>query len=259
MNYFHSIVLGIVEGISEFLPISSTYHLITVSRWLGLSQSDFLTTFEVVIQAGAILALGTLYLKTLLTNRTLLKLVTLSFLPTSIVGFGLYSLIKGYLFQYSSLSWFVFIIVGLLFLLFEYLVSRKMLSLTRTLDSLSSMEAIIIGLAQALAVIPGVSRSGSVILMMLFTGFRRDEATRYTFLLSLPTILAASALDLIKHPEILTTTSNLSHLLVGLLVAYVSAYLVVRWFIRYMSEHSLKLFGYYRLILALVIYLTLGI
>lgn len=259
MTILHSIILGLVEGLTEFLPISSTYHLLTVSRLLSLAPSDFLSSFEVIIQGGAILALLVLYLRTFFQNPKLTFQVALSFLPTATIGFVLYSFIKNTLFNSAMFSWYVFVFVGLLFFFVEYLVKKGRVVLNRGLSNLTYQESLLIGLAQAVSVIPGVSRSGSVILIMMLLGFRRDESARYTFLLSLPTILAASGFDLLRHPEILTNSSHVSILLIGLVTSFISAVFVMRWFIRYLGTHTLTPFAYYRLILALFILFILGL
>lgn len=258
MTILHSLILGIVEGITEFLPISSTFHLIATSRWLGLASNDFLSTFEIVIQGGAILALTSIYLRTFLTNHTLSLRVFLSFLPTSIVGFALYSIIKGYFFSATWLTWFIFILVGFLFLFTESWVSSGRLNLRLSLDSLTNIQALLIGLAQSLAVIPGVSRAGSVILVMMLLGYRRDEAARYTFLLSLPTILAASSLDLLRSRSLFSQPNEFLLLAVGFVTSFVVAYFVVKWFLHYLGSHTLHLFAWYRFILAGIILVTLG-
>lgn len=258
MTILHSLILGIVEGLTEFLPISSTFHLIATSRWLSLANNDFLSTFEVVIQGGAILALLTIYLRTLLTNRTLSSRVLLSFLPTAVVGFVLYSFIKSYFFAATWLSWVIFVLVGLLFLLTESWVSSGRLNLRHSLESLTNAQALLIGLAQSLAVIPGVSRAGSVIVAMMFLGYRRDEAARYTFLLSLPTILAASSLDLLRSRSLFSQPNETFLLALGFVTSFVVAYFVVKWFLHYLSSHTLRLFAWYRFILAGIILATLG-
>ncbi len=253
MNFVTSFLLGLVEGVTEFLPISSTFHLLTFGRLLGLTQSDFLSTFEVVIQGGAILSLLILYGQTILTNQKLLRMVITSFLPTAVVGFVLYKLIKGTLFAATGFSLAVFILVGVAFLVIEAYVKQGRLTLYRSTSELTYSDALVIGIAQSLAVIPGVSRSGSVILIMMFLGFRRQESARYTFLLSLPTILSASGLDLIRHPELLTSTSQVQLLGVGFVTAFITAYFVMRWLLQYLSTHSLTLFGYYRIVVGLLL------
>jgi len=246
MPILHSIILGIVEGLTEFLPVSSTFHLIITSQLLGLTQDSYVKMFEVVIQTGAISALLFMYLKELFNHPKLAINVFASFIPTAIVGFTLHSVIKTVFFESHWLMLSVFVLVGIIFLWIEH--SSRNLSLA--LDSLTLTQSLIIGLAQSLSVIPGVSRSGSVIVAMMLLGYKRDESAKYTFLLSLPTIFAASALDLYQGRAILAQSYNTSLLLVGYITALIIAYFVVKWFIHYLSNHTLKVFGWYRLILA---------
>lgn len=258
MSILHSFILGIIEGLTEFLPISSTFHLIFASQFLRIAQSEYVKMFEVVIQSGAICSLLFLYLKSLLSDRDLTLKVAVSFLPTALVGALLYKIIKGIFFGSNTLMIIAFVLVGLIFLVIEQLVSTHKLTLKKSLSQLTYQESIIIGFIQALAVIPGVSRAGSVIVGMMSMGYRRDESARYTFLLSLPTILAASALDLYKGREILASLSqNLTTLTVGFVTAFIVAYLVVKWLLKYLSSNTLKLFAWYRFALALVLVLIL--
>lgn len=251
MNILQSLILGIVEGLTEFLPISSTFHLIMASRLLQIAESDFLKLFEVVIQSGAIIALLFLYTKTLLGDPKLIKNVLASFLPTAVVGFGLHKIIKAVFFESDVLMLSVFIGMGILFLLLEkYYVAHPQL-LRREITSLTTRQAILIGLSQSCSVVPGVSRAGSVIVAMMCLGYKRDEAAKYTFLLSLPTILGASALDLYQGRELLAGLSgSWSLVAVGFITAFVVAYVVVKWFTQYLASHTLAIFGWYRLAVA---------
>lgn len=247
MNILQSFILGIVEGLTEFLPISSTFHLIVSARFLNLISSDFLKLFEVVIQSGAIVALLFLYTKTLLTDRKLLLNVFSSFIPTAIIGFLLHNIIKTIFFESNWLMFFAFVGMGLVFLIIE----KNPPVLTKDCASLTGKQAVLIGLAQACSVIPGVSRTGSVIVAMMLLGYKRDEAAKYTFLLSLPTIIAASALDLFQGRELLMTISDgWLFLGIGFVTALAVAYFVVKWLTTYLSTHTLEIFGWYRLALA---------
>jgi undecaprenyl-diphosphatase len=258
MNIFQSLILGAVEGLTEFLPISSTFHLIVTSQLLGLADSEFVKMFEVVIQGGAICALLFIYTKTLLADRDLTFKVALSFIPTAIVGALLYKVIKGIFFDSNTLILAAFVAVGVMFLFIERLVKQKRLVLTHSLSSLSYKQAIGIGLAQSFAVIPGVSRAGSVMVAMMGMGYKRDEAAKYTFLLSLPTILAAAALDVFKNRALLSGLGNEKTLLIiGFVTAFLVAYLVVRWLLEYLKSHTLEIFAWYRIALAVVLTLTL--
>ncbi len=256
MNILQSILLGIVEGLTEFLPISSTFHLIITSRLVGLHSTDFLKLFEVVIQSGAIGAVIILYARTLIHDHLLLSRVLLSFLPTAIVGLVLHSIIKQIFFESIPLMLTVFAGVGIIFLLIE----KSHFALTKQCESLTSRDALIIGLAQACSVIPGVSRSGAVIVCMMLLGYKRDQAALYTFYLSLPTILSATAFDLYQERSLLITYENGWLLLgVGFFTALITALVVVKWLIQYLSHNSLALFGWYRIVLATTLLATMVI
>lgn len=254
MNIWQSVVLGIVEGLTEFLPISSTFHLIVTSKILGLPSSDFLKLFEVVIQSGAIFALIFIYAKTLLGDRKLLTNTLVAFIPTAIVGALLYKVIKGVFFETDWLMLTVFLLVGVLFLVLEKYLSTHQVALSKTCTHLTNKDSLLIGLAQATSIVPGVSRAGSVIVAMMLMGYRRDEAAKFTFLLSLPTIFAASALDLYQGRELLTTI-DAGWLLLGLgfTTSLLVAYFVVKWLTKYLATHTLAIFGWYRLGMALIL------
>ncbi len=254
MNIGTAAFLGIVEGLTEFLPISSTFHLIWVSKMLGIPQTDFMKLFEVFIQSGAILAVIAIFFRQVQKNKHILKLVTFSFIPTAVVGLVLYKIIKGFFLENYILQLLVFLLVGFLFIIIEFFWKKK--KLQKTADSISWKQAIFIGVIQSLAVIPGVSRAGAVILGMLFLGTKRDEAATYSFLLAFPTILAASALDLIKSREVFTMYPDTTVLLlIGSIAAFISALLSMKWFIRYLQNHSLTGFGVYRIVLSILLFL----
>lgn len=258
MNIIQAAVLGVVEGITEFLPVSSTFHLIISSRFLGISQTEFTKLFEVFIQAGAILSVALLYFSDVVKYREMDKRVLASFIPTAIVGLVLYKVIKNVFFSSQNLMLTVFVAVGVLFIIVEYLIKKEKLSLKKDIKELTYKEAIIIGLCQALAVIPGVSRAGAVIVAMMFMGYRRDKSAYYSFLLAVPTILAASFFDLFEMRKIILHNMNNSILLlVGLVVAFASSYFVVKWFINFLKKNSLVSFGIYRIFLAIILILTI--
>ncbi len=254
MDLFHAFILGVVEGVTEFLPVSSTAHLIIASRILGLRQTGFVGLFEVFIQSGAILAVVVLYFRYLLEHRNLMKPVLYSFLPTAAVGFALYKVIKTVFFSSNQLIAVSLFIVALLFFALEYLVSRRRIKLKKSLDSLSPFEAVLTGLAQALAVVPGVSRSGIVMVYMMARGFKRDEAALYSFILAVPTILAASGYDLFKMRHVLFSSGEyMAALIAGFLVSFAVAYLVMKWFIGFLKSNSLVPFALYRIALAIIV------
>lgn len=260
MNNLQAIILGIVEGLTEFLPVSSTFHLIFSAKLLGLESSEFLKLFEVFIQSGAIFALVFIYAKMLLTNKKLFMNVAYAFIPTAIVGAVLYKVIKGIFFEADWLMLGVFMAVGILFILLEKYLKKHQIVLTKKCEHITSRDALIIGTSQALSVVPGVSRAGSVIVAMMVLGYKREEAAKFTFLLSLPTIFAASAMDLYQSRELLASMSGGWGLLAtGSIIALIVAYLVVKWFTTYLANHTLEIFGWYRLVVGGLIILTMAI
>jgi len=258
MNIFHAVILGIVEGITEFLPISSTFHLIFTSKILGVIQNDFTKLFEVFIQSGAILSVTLLYFSNVVKYKELTKKVIISFLPTAFVGFILYKFIKNVLFENQILMIGIFTVVGVVFLLVEWLIKKDKIQLKRSTNNLSYKEALIIGLFQSFAIVPGVSRAGAVIVIMMLLRFKRNEAAYYSFLLSIPTIFTASFFDLYKMRSIVSNYSNNWILLAaGFVTAFISSYFVVKWLIDYLKKNSLVFFGFYRIALAIILALTL--
>ncbi len=258
MDIFQSILLGVVEGVTEFLPISSTAHLILVSKALGLKQTEFQTFFEVFIQSGAIVSVTALYLKYLLEHRAVLKHIIFSFVPTAIIGFALHKIIKTVFFQSEPLIIGSMLLIAVVFLLVERMIANGSLQLKKSVMNLTTTQALIIGLAQSLAVVPGVSRAGIIIVVMMMMGFKRGESAKYSFMLAIPTIFAASALDLYQSRALLAqSSSQLGLLLVGFGTAFVTAYISVKWLIRYLQTNTLAGFAYYRILLAIIVLLTL--
>ncbi len=253
MDLFQAIVLGIVEGATEFLPISSTFHLIWTSKLLQIPVTDFLKLFEVAIQAGAILAILVLYGKTLLKDWKLNFKIFASFIPTAVVGLVLYRVIKGIFFENMLLQLAVFAGMGILFLIFEKIYKKQ----NKKLAELSYLQAIGIGLIQALAVVPGVSRAGAVMLGMMGMGVSREESAKYSFLLAVPTILAASVYDLWKMRSLLSgQMENVQLLIVGSLAAFVSALIIIKWFIGFLQKNTLNTFGWYRIVVTFILLLS---
>jgi undecaprenyl-diphosphatase len=259
MNISHSIILGLVEGITEFLPVSSTFHQIFAAKLLGLQQTEFLKLFEVIIQGGAILSVVILYIRELIQDKSLLKMVIISFIPTAVIGFALEKIIKNVFFQTDWLMLTAFLVVGIVFIVLEKRLKSNKIKLNKDIKDLTVKDALIIGLIQSFAVVPGVSRAGAVIIAMIFLRYDRAQSAKYSFILAIPTILAASALELLKSKDILmSNTSNFGLLIVGTIVAFGSSYIGVRWFIEYLKKHSLEVFGWYRLVIGALILLTLG-
>lgn len=256
MNILQAAILGIVEGITEFLPISSTFHLIFASKLMGMPQTDFLKVFEVIIQAGAILAAVALFWRDVWEDKSLAVKAIAAFIPTGLIGFLLHDVIKGVFFESELFMLTAFVVVGCIFLLVEYAIKRKSLTLHHTLKSFTVPQAVLIGVAQAAAVLPGVSRAGSVMISMMILGIKREEAAKFSFLLAIPTIMAASVYDAYKMRDVIAAQQgNILLLAVGFLVAMVSAYIVMRWFINFLKKNTLVPFAIYRFVLVIIILL----
>lgn len=248
MSLVHVFILSIIEGITEFLPISSTGHLILASKLLGIAETDFVKTFEIVIQLGAIMAVVVLYFEKFTQSFTLYKKLFVAFLPTALVGFFLYPFIKGYLLGSSQVVVWSLFLGGIAIILFEKY--RK----PTVHRSLTTVHYLVIGLFQSLSVIPGVSRAAATIIGGLLTGLNRESATEFSFLLAVPTMMAASALDIYKSRQILMS-GNLTSLLIGTLLSFIFATAAVKFLIGYVKKHNFTAFGVYRIILALLFWM----
>jgi undecaprenyl-diphosphatase len=258
MGFWDAILLGIIEGLTEFLPVSSTFHLIAVARLLGRGEGEFAKLFEVFIQSGAVLAVLLLYWGRLKKDTALIGKMLVSFVPTALLGVLAYGTIKRVFF--NSYCWMIgiFILVGLVFFIFEALVKKGTLSPRKALVELSYRDSLIIGLVQSLAFFPGVSRAGAVILAMMILGFRRDDSAAFSFLLAIPTIFSAGVYDLYKTRDLIFSSgSNVVILLVGSLAAFLVAFVAVKWLIRYLQNHTLNIFGFYRLAAGLLFLLAI--
>lgn len=256
MDMIHSVLLGIVEGITEFLPISSTAHLIIASKFLGIKQTEFVQMFEVVIQSGAILAVILLQGAYVLKHRNSILTILFSFIPTAIIGFALHSIIKNVFFNSENLIIASMILIAVVFLIVEKYVKDKKLILNKTLESITMKHAVIIGFAQSLAVVPGVSRAGIVMIIMMVMGYKRSHAASYSFLLAVPTILAASALDLYKGREILAaSTDQVLSLFIGWIISFITAFFAIKWLVGYLQKNTLVPFAIYRIALAIILVL----
>ncbi len=250
MTTFQAIIFGIVEGISEFLPISSTGHLILTSRLLGLSQTEFLKSFEITIQFGAILSVILIYWKFLLVDKEVLKRVIAAFIPTGVIGFFLYKLIKKILLGSSQVVLWSLFLGGIFLILFEIYHKQSEQQIGKITD-LSYGKAVLIGIFQSIAVIPGVSRSAATIVGGLALGMERQTIVEFSFLLAVPTMLAATGLDLVKNAGSFSM-NQLDFLLTGFLISFIVSVVVIKWFLHYVKRHSFLSFGIYRIALALI-------
>lgn len=247
MNIFQVIILSIIEGVTEFLPISSTGHLILASNLLKIPQNEFVKSFEIIIQLGAILSVVAIYSQTLRKNTKLWKTLLVAFLPSGIFGFTLYKLIKHYLIGNSFVVIISLLIGGVILILFEKYFSHK--KKIGTVEHLSIRDAIVIGLFQTISMIPGVSRAAATIIGGMVVGFDRKTAVEFSFLLAIPTMAAATGLDLLKSGFSFTGQEFLL-LGIGFIGAFITAWLAVKYFLRYVQNHTMAPFGWYRIIVA---------
>ena len=255
MTLLQAVILGIVEGITEFLPISSTGHLILASHLLKLPPTEFLKSFEIAIQVGAIFAVIVLYWKRFLVDFETLKRVIAAFIPTGILGFVLYKIIKKYLLGGEKIVLWSLFIGGVVIVLFEKWHKEKA-SDTSEISRLPYSQAIWIGVFQALAMIPGVSRSATTIIGALALGVKRKTAVEFSFLLAVPTLLAATALDLLKNGASFSG-GEISSLCVGAVVSFIVAMFAIKLFLQFVKDHTLAPFGIYRVFTAAIFWFFL--
>ncbi|MDO8638182.1 MAG: undecaprenyl-diphosphate phosphatase [Candidatus Daviesbacteria bacterium] len=257
MDLFQVIILSITEGLSEFLPISSTGHLILMSDLLKINQTEFVKSFEIIIQLGAILAVVVLYFKTLISKTNLWVPLLLAFLPTAILGLVFYKLVKTYLLGNSEVTLIAIFAGGVFFIIFEKLYKSSVIRhQTSDISHITKKQALIIGLCQSISMIPGVSRSASTILGGLFVGLSRKTALEFSFLLAIPTMIAATGLDLFKT-GFNFDQQEITFLIIGLFGAFITALLAIKFFLNFVQNHTFIPFGIYRILLALAFWFFL--
>lgn len=249
-------ILGIVEGITEFLPISSTAHLMIASKILGLAQTDFVKSFEIVIQFGAIAAVLFVFGERALRDRFLWKKVLIAFVPTAVVGYILYSVIKTYLIGNFFVAASGLIVGGIALILLEnYHPSRIQEGFG--VEHITSKQAFVIGLVQSIAIIPGISRSATTIVCSRLFGASRKAAAEFSFLLAVPTVAAASGYDFLKHYKDFDGSNHFPLLIVGFFFSFFSALIAIRFLINYIQNNSFTTFGIYRIIVAIALLFVL--
>ncbi|HBG71612.1 MAG: UDP-diphosphatase [Bacteroidetes bacterium GWF2_43_63] len=251
MSWFDAIIIAIVEGLTEFLPVSSTGHMIITEALLGIESDEFTKAFTVNIQFGAILAVVVMYIKRFFQSFDFYIKLAIACIPL-VIAFLLEALIDQML--ESVLIVAIALFVGGIVLIF---VDRWFKNQERAEKVLSSKNAFVIGLFQIIAVIPGISRSAATIIGGMTQGLSRKQAAEFSFFLAVPTMLAASVYKLYKNHEILGSVDNLQLLAVGNVVAFVVAILAIKGFIAFLNRYGFKYFGYYRIILGGVLIVLL--
>ncbi|MDP3244896.1 MAG: undecaprenyl-diphosphate phosphatase [bacterium] len=255
MSFLDAIVLSIIEGLTEFLPISSTGHLILAGKLLGLATTEFVKSFEIIIQLGAILAVVFLYRRTLFSSVKIWQKIIVAFLPTGILGLVFYRLIKQYLLGSATVVLWSLFLGGIALIILEKFFKEEKAPLQKSED-LSYGHAVLIGLFQSLAMIPGVSRAAATIFGGMFLGMERRAAVEFSFFLAVPTMLAASGWDLLKTGWSFTAEEILI-LSIGFVGSFTVAYFTVKYFIKYIQTHTFIPFGVYRIIVAILFWLII--
>ncbi len=250
IDVFKAIILGITEGLTEFLPISSTGHLILVGHWIKFESP----TFDIAIQLGAILAVVVLYRSfffSLPFKKKELKLIAIAITPALLLGFLCHSAIKHYLFGTFTVI-MALLVGGVIMLLVEYLLPYK--PTTTDISDISYKQAAIVGVAQCASLWPGMSRSGSTIVGGLIAKLDYETSAKFSFIISVPIMIAATGYDLLKSYHLLTQ-SDLSLIGVGFLVSFIVGYLAIVTFIKLLVRWKLAPFAIYRIVLAAILLL----
>jgi len=262
--FMKSALMGIVEGLTEFLPISSTGHLILADSLLNFARSagsEKAKVFEIAIQTGAIFAVMLVYMQRIKDTITGLASdpkaqrfainVIVGFLPAVVIGLAVGKVIKEHLFNAPVVAT-TFILGGVIILIAERFAAQRPQARVETVDDMTVMDAIKLGFIQCLALVPGTSRSGSTIIGGMLLGLSRKAATDYSFFLGIPTLVGAGVYSLYKERALLSA-DDLPLFSVGLVFAFVSAWICVRWLIRYVSSHNFNPFAWYRIAFGILI------
>jgi undecaprenyl-diphosphatase len=257
---FKALVLGVVEGLTEFLPVSSTGHLILAADLLGFDDEKS-KTFNLAIQTGAMLAVVWEYRAKFLgvaaglasdrAARRFVANLVVAFIPAAVLGLLFGGLIKAHLFRAVPVA--TAFIVGAFVILWVERRSRQ--ARVESVDDMTWRDALKVGCAQCFALIPGTSRSGATIIGAMLFGLSRKAATEFSFFLAVPTLVAAGAYDLYKHRAAFSA-GDLEMLAVGLVAAFASAFVCVRWLIRYVATHDFKPFAWYRIAFGVIVLVT---
>ena len=253
MSFLHALILGIVEGITEFLPVSSTAHLILAVHGLRIAESEFVKSFEIIIQLGAILSVVVLYWSKF-WNWDVLKKLVVAVIPTGVIGLTVYKVIKGYLLGNVTVVLIALVVGGIALILFERFRGTAGDEGEVDFSQITYTRAFLIGLFQSIAVIPGVSRSAATIVGGSLIGVSKRTIVEFSFMLAVPTMLAASGLELLKGREALA--GNYPALAVGFVVSFITAIVAIKSFLGYIKKRDFAAFGWYRIALAVVYFLV---
>ena len=250
MDIFQAIIIGIIEGFTEFLPISSTGHMIVASQFLGVSQDSLTKAYEVIIQFAAILAVMLIYKEKMTFKKIdLWQKLFVAFLPLAIVGFIFKDQIKA-LFTVDIVAW-MFIIGGLVFLVVEYFYEEKKAHVTHV-EKVNYKQALWVGIAQIFSLIPGTSRAGATIIGGLLVGLDRKTSAEFSFLLAIPVMAAVTGYDLLKHYQDFAD-ANWGAFIAGFITAFIVAYLTIKLFLAFIQRFTFVAFGIYRILFGVIL------
>ncbi|WP_292658403.1 undecaprenyl-diphosphate phosphatase [Nitratifractor sp.] len=256
MDYFQAIIIGIIEGFTEFLPISSTGHMIVAEHYLGIAQSDLTKAYDVIIQFAAILAVMLIYREKISFKKIVLwEKLLVAFLPLGVIGFLLRHQIKA-LFSVQVVAW-MFIIGGVVFLIVEHFYDEEAKERVQDVEQVSWMQAVAVGFAQVFALIPGTSRAGATIIGGLLAGLDRKTSAEFSFLLAIPVMAAVSGYDLLKHYHAFAH-AQWGPYLVGFVVAFVVAWITIKLFLAFLSRFTFVPFGIYRILFGAFLLWSMG-
>ncbi len=254
MDIFQAIIIGIIEGFTEFLPISSTGHMIVASKFMGIEENPLMHAYEVIIQFAAIMAVMLIYRdKISLKKVDLWMKLLLAFLPLAIIGFIFKDVIKTF-FTVETVAW-MFIIGGIVFLILEYFYEEQEYHVN-DVENVTYMQAWWVGFAQIFSLIPGTSRAGATIVGGLLSGLDRKTSSDFSFLLAIPVMGAVTAYDLLKHYKDFADV-NWVPFLIGFVVAFVVAYITVKLFLVFIQKFTFVPFGIYRIVFGIILLLVI--
>lgn len=253
MDLTSAVILSVVEGLSEFLPVSSTGHLVLASEVFRIPQTEFVKSFEIFIQLGAISAVVLLYAKMLFTNKKVWSRILTAFLPTAVIGFILYGIIKEFLLGNTAVTLWALFLGGIALIILELLYREKDHQADE-IEDLTLKQSFLIGLCQSLSIIPGVSRAAATVIGGLFVGAKRKTAVEFSFLLAIPTMAGAAGLDLFRS-DLTFGGDEIFILAVGFLGSFVVAIGAVKLLLKFIQTHTFIPFGIYRILLALLFWI----
>lgn len=253
MTVLEALVLGIIEGITEFLPVSSTAHLILAGRLLDHGDSEFAKSFDIIIQLGAILSVVVLYWSKFWNWQVIKKLVV-AFAPTGVIGLTVYRVLKEHLYENVTAILLALVLGGIGLIVFD----RKQRPSREEIDfsEITYRRALLIGLFQAIAIVPGVSRSAATIVGGSLIGISKRTIVEFSFMLAVPTMLAATVYDLYKSQDALS--GNYGVLGIGFVVSFVTAIIAIKSFLAFIKKRSFAAFGWYRIALAIAYFVVVG-